>query len=76
MKALFVTVSLCFLLFSGLLTGEQSSAPDSRAGEIAQLRKQIETLEERVERLEKRLDRILRPRMVPLTSIGVPGELP
>ena len=76
MKALFVTASLCFLLLSGLLRGQQSSAPDSRAGEIAQLRKQIETLEERVEQLEKRLDRKSRPRMVPVTSIGVPRELP
>ena len=76
MKALLVTATLCFLLFSGLLRGQQSSAPDSRAEEIAQLRKEIETLEERVERLEKRLDRIFRPRVVPLTSIGVPTELP
>ena len=76
MKALFVTSSLCFLLLSGLLRGQQSSAPDSRAEEIAQLKKQIVTLEERVERLEERLDRIFRPRMVPLTSIGVPKELP
>ena len=76
MKALFATASLCFLLFSGLLRGQQSGAPDSRAEEIAQLRKQIETLEERVEQLEKRLDRKSRPRMVPVTSIGVPRELP
>ncbi len=72
MKALFLTSSLCFLLLSGLLRGQQSNAPDSRAEEIAQLKKQIETLEERVERL----DRTFRPRMVPLTSIGVPKELP
>ena len=76
MKVLFVTASLGLLLLSGLLRGEQTSAPDSRAEEIAQLRKQIETLEERVERLEKRLDRTFRPRVVPLTAIGVPRELP
>ena len=76
MKVLFVTASLGLLLLSGLLRGEQTSAPDSRAEEIAQLRKQIETLEERVEQLEKRLDRKSRPRMVPVTSIGVPRELP
>jgi len=76
MKVFFVTASLCFLLFSGLLRGQQSSGPDSRSEEIAQLKKQIETLEERVERLEKRLDRTFRPRLVPLTSIGVPRELP
>jgi chromosome segregation ATPase len=76
MKASFVTASLCLLLLSGLLRGQQSSGPDSRAEEIVQLRKQIETLEERVERLENRLDRIFRPRVVPLTSIGVPRELP
>ena len=74
MKALFVTASLCFLLFSGLLRGQQSSAPDSRAEEIAQLRKEIVTLEERVERLEKRLDRAFRPRVVPVIGIGL--ELP
>jgi len=76
MKALFATVSLCFLLLSGLLRGQQSSPPDSRADEIAQLRKEIQTLEERVERLEKRLDRFFRPRMVPVTPVVVPRELP
>ena len=76
MKALFVTALLCFLLLSGLLRGQQSSTPDSRTEEVAQLRKQIQTLEERVERLEKRLDRLFRPRIVPLTSISVPKELP
>lgn len=76
MKALFVTALLCFLLLSGLLRGQQSSTPDSRTEEVAQLRKQIETLEERIERLEKRLDRLFRPRIVPLTSISVPKELP
>ena len=76
MKAIFVTASLCFLLFSGFLKGEQSAAPASRTEEITQLRKQIETLEERVGWLEKRLDGMARPRMVPLTSIGAPRELP
>ena len=76
MKALLITGSLCFLLFSGFLKGQQSSAPASQAEEIAQLRRQIETLEERVERLEKRLDRRSRPRMVPLICIGVSRELP
>ena len=76
MKALFVTASLCFLLFSGFLKGEQSGAPANRPEEITQLRKQIENLEERVEQLEKRLDGRSRPRVVPLTSIGVPRELP
>ena len=74
MKALLATGALCFLLFSGFLRGEEN--PTSRAEEIAQLRKQIETLEERVEQLEKRLDRRSRPRMVPVTSIGVPRALP
>lgn len=76
MKALLVTASLCVLLFSGFLRGEQSGAPDNRPEEITQLRKQIETLEERVDQLEKRLDRISRPRMVPLICIGVSRELP
>jgi chromosome segregation ATPase len=76
MKALFVTAAFCFLLLGGLLRGEQSGPPATQAEEIAQLRKQIQTLEERVEQLEKRLDRRSRPRMVPLTSIGVPKELP
>jgi len=76
MKALLATAALCFLLFSGFLRGEENCAPASRAEEIAQLRKQIETLEERVEQLEKRLDRRSRPRMVPVTSIGVPRALP
>ena len=74
MKALFVIASLCFLLLVGLLRGEQGSGPTSRAEEIAQLRKQIEALKERVERLEQRLDGTSRPRMVPLTSIGVSRE--
>jgi ubiquinone biosynthesis protein UbiJ len=64
------------LLFSSLLRGEQSSAPASRAEEINQLTKQIETLEERMAQLEKRLDRMSRPRMVPLICIGVSRELP
>ena len=76
MKVLFVTASLCFLLLSGFLKGEQSAEPASRPDDIAQLRKQIETLEERVEQLEKRLDRRSRTRMVPVTSIGVPRALP
>jgi len=76
MKALFVIASLCFLLFSGFLKGEQSADPASRPDEIAQLRKQIGSLEERVEQLEKRLDRMSRPRMVPLICIGVSKELP
>jgi len=70
------TASLCFLLFSGLLRGEQSSDSASRLEEIAQLRKQIETLEERVDYLEKRLQQMSRPRMVPLICIGVAKELP
>ena len=76
MKTLFVTAWLCFLLFSGVLSGEQSGAAASRPDEITQLRKQIESLEERLEQLEKRLDRMSRPRMVPLICIGVPKELP
>ena len=76
MKALFVAAAFCFLLLGGLLRGDQSSPPTTQAEEITQLRKQIETLEERVEQLEKRLDRKSRPRMVPVTSIGVPRELP
>ena len=76
MKALFVTASLCFLLFSGFLKGEQSADPASRSEDIAQLRKQIAGLEERVEQLEKRLDRMSRPRMVPLVCIGLSKELP
>jgi hypothetical protein len=74
MKALLATAALCFLLFSGFLRGEEN--PTSRVEEIAQLRKQIETLEERVERLEKRLGRRSRPRMVPLISVGVSREHP
>ena len=76
MKAIFATALLCFLLFSGFLKGEQSGAPASRTEEIAQLRKQIETLEEHVQHLEKRLDQMSRPRIVPLTSIGVPRQIP
>jgi len=76
MKALFVIASLCFLLFSGFLKGEQSADPASRPDEIAQLRKQIASLEERVEQLEKRLEQMSRPRVVPLARTGVSKELP
>lgn len=76
MKALFVTAAFCFLFLGGLLRGDQSSPPTTQVEEIAQLRKQIETLEERVERLERRLDRKLRPRVVPLIGIGISRELP
>ena len=76
MKAIFVTASLCFLLFSGFLKSEQRSEPASRPNDIAQHRNQIEILEERVEQLEKRLDRISQPRMVPLICIGMSRELP
>jgi chromosome segregation ATPase len=75
-KAIFVTASLCFLLFSGFLKGEQSDAPASQTENIAELRKHIETLEARIEHLEKRLDQMSRPRMVPLTRVGVPRDLP
>jgi hypothetical protein len=76
MKILPLLALFFLLLFSGFSRGEQTAAPFGHPDEIAQLRKQVESLEDRVHHLEKRLDRMSRPRMVPLISMGVSKELP